>query len=149
MEVEGIAELSADTNPLSETLVFNVLRDSLSGRREALITAKQQLEEWQTKPDYHLILQRIASDKQRVDHGVRLSAIIQLKNGIDRYWRRGVKQAIADGEKQQIRGGLLHMGVSEDDKQLAKMTAVVAAKIARFDFPVKWYVCDRVREGCL
>jgi Importin-beta N-terminal domain len=140
MEVEGIAELPGDANPLSDRLVLQILQNSLSGQRESLISAKQQLEEWQTKPRYHAALQRIAGDKANIAHPIRLAAIIQLKNGVDKYWRRGAANVVSDDEKAQIRENLLRVAVNEDDRQLAKMMGVVAAKIARFDFPLKWYI---------
>jgi hypothetical protein len=140
MEVEGIAELPASSNPLSETLVLQSLQNYLSGRREALITAQTQLATWQTQPGYHAILQRLLADKQHVDQPVRLAAIIQLKNGVDRYWRRGASDAIRDDEKQQIRAEMLRTAVNEEDKHLVKLMCVVIAKIARYDFPIRWYV---------
>ncbi len=125
MEVEGIAELPASSNPLSETLVLQTLQSYLSGRREALVTTQAQLGTWQTQHGYHAILQQIVTDKQRVDQPVRLAAIIQLKNGVDRYWRRGALNAVTDDEKQQIREGLLRTAVNEEDRHLAKMMCVV------------------------
>jgi hypothetical protein len=58
MEVEGIAELpGSEANPLTENLLLYALEGALSGNNHRLITAKQQLEEWQLREGYHLLLQ--------------------------------------------------------------------------------------------
>jgi hypothetical protein len=57
MEVEGIAELPAESNPLTESLLIHALKGALSGDNQRLITSKQQLEAWQSKSGYYLLLQ--------------------------------------------------------------------------------------------
>ncbi|CAJ2500298.1 Uu.00g031510.m01.CDS01, partial [Anthostomella pinea] len=70
---------------------------------------------------------------------IRLLAIIQLKNGIDRFWRHHtLKNAIQPAEKHIIRSNLFQGTVGEKDKQLALHNALVVAKIVRIDFPQEW-----------
>jgi hypothetical protein len=57
MEVEGIAELPAESNPLTESLLIHAIKGALSGDNQRLITSKQQLEQWQSKSGYYLMLQ--------------------------------------------------------------------------------------------
>ena len=57
MEVEGVAELPAESNPLTETLLIEALKDALSSDNQRLITSKQQLEAWQSKSGYYSLLQ--------------------------------------------------------------------------------------------
>jgi hypothetical protein len=57
MDVEGIAELPAESNPLNSTLLIRALQGSLSGDNQQLITSKQQLEGWQSKSGYYVLLQ--------------------------------------------------------------------------------------------
>lgn len=138
MEVEGIAELPASANPLSVQLVLKALASSFNGYRDGLLSSKEQLEDWASKDEYHYLLLTIVADAQNQEHAIRLAAIIQLKNGIDRRWRKGASNPIGDQEKKQIEELLLFAGPNEMDSQIAKMLAVVAAKIARFDFPARW-----------
>jgi hypothetical protein len=138
-DVEGISELSAEKNPLSEQLLLRALHSSLSSNREDLLSSKEQLEDWASKDGYHYMLLTIVADAQNQQRDVRLAAIVQLKNGIDRRWRKGASNPLFDQEKKQIQELLLFTAANEVDSQIAKMLAVVAAKIARFDFPGRWY----------
>ena len=55
---------------------------------------------------------------------VRYLAIIQLKNGIDKYWRKTASNAIAVDEKARMRPLLLEGGM-EENYQLALQSALV------------------------
>ena len=46
---------------------------------------------------------------------------------------------ILDQEKEQLRSRILNSAVQESDRKLALLVALTVAKIARFDFPAKWY----------
>lgn len=70
---------------------------------------------------------------------VRYLAIIQLKNGIDKYWRKTASNAVDKNDKAVIRTRLLESGVNEADQRLALQNALVIAKIVRFEFPNDWY----------
>ena len=70
---------------------------------------------------------------------VRLLAIIQLKNGIDRYWRHHtLKNAIQPAQKASMRSNFFQGSIGEEDKQLALHNALVIAKVLRIDFPQEW-----------
>lgn len=70
---------------------------------------------------------------------IRYLAIIQLKNGVDKYWRKTSQNAIANDEKAQIRSRCLAHGFTEPDHRLALHNALSVAKIFRFDYPQDWY----------
>ena len=69
---------------------------------------------------------------------IRYLAIIQLKNGIDKYWRRSAQNAIAVDEKAEIRSHLLEGGMEEAETQLALQNALVVSKVVRIDYPLDW-----------
>jgi hypothetical protein len=65
-------------------------------------------------------------------------AIIKLKNGIDKYWRKHASDAISRDEKAEIRNRLLRSGIDEADSRLALQNALVIGKVARHDHPLEW-----------
>jgi hypothetical protein len=69
---------------------------------------------------------------------IRYLAIIQLKNGIDKYWRKTVAHAISKEEKREIRAHLYEAGIQEADPQLALQNALAISKVVRIDFPNDW-----------
>jgi hypothetical protein len=69
---------------------------------------------------------------------IRYLAIIQLKNGIDKYWRKTSINAISAEEKAQIRGQLLEGGIAEAEHNLALQNALVVSKVVRIDYPLDW-----------
>ncbi|KAJ3487073.1 hypothetical protein NLG97_g6490 [Lecanicillium saksenae] len=71
---------------------------------------------------------------------VRFLAIIQLKNGIDRYWRiyAQTKNGIKPDEKTAIRSRLFQGTVDEPERNLALHNALVIAKVVRIDYPTDW-----------
>lgn len=71
---------------------------------------------------------------------LRYLAIIQLKNGIDKYWRRAAASSIKRDEKALIRSRCLESGFNEPDHRIALQNAVMIAKIVRIDYPQDWYV---------
>ena len=74
---------------------------------------------------------------------VRYLAIIQLKNGIDKYWRKTATNAVTKEDKAAIRTRLLESAINEADSRLALQNALVVAKIVRFEFPHDWYCTSR------
>ncbi|KAI8957497.1 ARM repeat-containing protein [Daldinia sp. FL1419] len=100
--------------------------------------AGQQLTAWESHPEYYPTLQSVFLDKSSPQN-VRFLAIIQLKNGVDRFWRlQNVQHAIPPAAKQLIRERLFEGSTSEGDRQLAMHNALVIAKIVRMDFPSAW-----------
>ena len=69
---------------------------------------------------------------------IRYLAIISLKNGIDKYWRRTAQNAISGEEKAEIRSHLLEGGMGEAETQLALQNALVVSKVVRIDYPLDW-----------
>lgn len=69
---------------------------------------------------------------------IRYLSIIQLKNGIDKYWRRTAQNAITAEEKAEIRSHLLEGGIGEAETQLALQNALVVSKVVRIDYPLDW-----------
>lgn len=98
-----------------------------------------------------------------LDHSVppevRYLSIIQLKNGIDKYWRKTATKyarfyppridtlcnnrltsssAIKKEEKERIKTRALQAGVVEPAPLLALHNALMIAKIMRYEFPQDW-----------
>src|SRR5258706_96636 len=69
---------------------------------------------------------------------IRYLAIIQLKNGVDKYWRKSATNAIKPDEKKQIRYQLLQGGIAEADPQIALQNALAMSKVVRIDYPQDW-----------
>ncbi|RKP26529.1 armadillo-type protein [Syncephalis pseudoplumigaleata] len=101
-----------------------------------LQAAEDLLREWASETGYFSTLQDIFLNKA-LDQQIRWQAVIQLKNGIGRYWRRSAKNALQREEKAMIRGRLFE-NIDEEVPQLAIQNAVIVSKIARCDFPMEW-----------
>jgi len=69
---------------------------------------------------------------------IRYLAIIQLKNGIDKYWRRAGSYSIQAEEKAEIRSRLIDGGFEEAETSLALQNALVVSKVVRIEYPVDW-----------
>ncbi|KAI1408988.1 ARM repeat-containing protein [Hypoxylon sp. FL1857] len=66
-------------------------------------------------------------------------AIIQLKNGVDRFWRTAnLKGTIPQASRQKIREKLFQGTIMEGDRQFALHNALVVAKVVRIDYPQQW-----------
>ncbi|KAK3388872.1 armadillo-type protein [Sordaria brevicollis] len=118
---------------LARTLEYAALSTDHAQRQ----SAGQQLQSWESRPDYYVSLQTVFLDKS-INNSVRFLAVILLKNGIDKYWRHTAKHAIPPAEKQFIRSRLLQGSVGKEDKNLALHNALVIAKIVRIDYPNDW-----------
>ncbi|GME46732.1 importin 11 [Neofusicoccum parvum] len=137
MEVQGALELPAEANPLTEGLLFHVLRSAASSDPHQIQTGTKQLQKWEAEKGYYPLLQAAFIDKS-LPVEIRYLAIIQLKNGIDKYWRKTATNAVSKEDKTLIRSRLLESGVNEADQRLALQNALVIAKIVRFEFPHDW-----------
>ncbi|KAI1431388.1 putative importin 11 [Xylaria sp. CBS 124048] len=135
-----VVEAPGAALPFSFPSLLNTLEAANShdyGKRQ---TAGEQLSSssWKGHADYYPTLQSIFLDNS-LPREVRFLAIIQLKNGIDSYWRgHSVKAAIPTASKQLIRSRLFRGSIDEPDSQLALHNAIVTAKIVRIDFPTDW-----------
>ena len=88
MNVEFNAiEVPAEANPLTEGILFHVLRSASSADPTQIQTGTKQLQQWEKAQGYYPLLQAVFLDKS-LPYEVRYLAVIQLKNGIDKYWRK-------------------------------------------------------------
>ncbi|KAF2278918.1 ARM repeat-containing protein [Westerdykella ornata] len=138
MQVElSAVELPAEANPLTEGLLFHVLRSASSTDPNQIQTGTKQLQTWEKYKGFYPLLQSVFLDKS-LPLEVRYLAIIQLKNGIDKYWRKSATNALDKEDRGAIRSRLLDSGANEADQRLALQNAIVTAKIARHEFPNDW-----------
>ncbi|KAG0038683.1 Importin-11 [Podila clonocystis] len=117
-------------------VLLTVLTEAASQEPARMQNAVTQLQQWEATAQFNATLQDIFYDKS-LDTNIRWQAIIYLKNGIDKYWRRNARSAIVPEEKVAIRSRLL-TALDEEQKPLATQNAVLIAKIARLDFPLEW-----------
>ncbi|KAI8852002.1 armadillo-type protein [Chytridium lagenaria] len=95
--------------------------------------AESQLKSWEGAPGYYISLLEISS-REDVPFPTRHLAALNLKNGVDKYWR---KKRPKPDEKAKIRMGLSSL-MSNESKSLSKAYGEALAKIARLDFPNEW-----------
>ncbi|KAG5437614.1 hypothetical protein PCANB_000651 [Pneumocystis canis] len=98
--------------------------------------SEEKLKSWETIPGFYLTLQNIFLDKS-LPINIRWMSIIYLKNGINKYWRKSAKNSLCFEEKERIRERLFQ-GSYEENQHLVIQNSLVAAKIARLDFPDNW-----------
>ncbi|OJK02789.1 hypothetical protein ASPACDRAFT_75902 [Aspergillus aculeatus ATCC 16872] len=133
----SVIELAGEANPLTPHYVLNALILAASSTQQQVQTGTQQLQNWEKQEMYYTYLQDVFLD-QSVPSEVRYLAIIQLKNGIDKYWRKTATNAIKKEEKEQIKLRALQAGVVEPAPLLALHNALMLAKIMRYEFPQDW-----------
>ena len=130
-------EVTAEANPLSKQTLYHVLQSSTSNDQQQIKTGAQQLQNWETKAGFYSLLQSIYID-YTVPVELRYLAILQLKNGIDKYWRKTALNAIKKEERQSIRSQLISSAIMEPDPRLALQISIVIGKITRFEYPHDW-----------
>ncbi|KAK8132796.1 hypothetical protein PG999_000969 [Apiospora kogelbergensis] len=131
-------EVAGEASPLTLQDLCRTLQAATSQDFSQRQSAGQQLTSWEAHDDYYPALQMVFLERS-LPHEIRLLAIIQLKNGIDRYWRHHtLKNAIQPSKKDQVRSQLFKGTVGEPDKLLALHNALVTAKIIRIDYPQAW-----------
>ncbi|KAH6681082.1 armadillo-type protein, partial [Plectosphaerella plurivora] len=133
-------EVPGDANPLSSLQdLGRVLESALSPDPSQRQASGQQLKTWEQTPGFYMHLQTIFLDKT-IPIPIRLQAIIQLKNGIDKHWRLAAttKGGIQDQEKANIRERLFRGTLDEEEKGLALQNSLAAARIIRIDYPRHW-----------
>ncbi|KAJ5179511.1 hypothetical protein N7492_002721 [Penicillium capsulatum] len=130
-------ELPAEACPLRYDYVVNTLVMASSSSQQNVRTGTNQLQNWQKLGMYHSMLQDVFCDHS-LPTEVRYLAIIQLKQGIDRYWRKTATNAIAKEEKEKIKLRALEAGITEPARPLALQNALMVAKILRYEFPAEW-----------
>lgn len=117
------------------SLVLDALRNASSQNAELLKVAEQHLKCWETQAGFYSTLINIACDKY-LDINIRWLAVLCLKNGVERYWKRP-SGSISNEEKGILRQKLLE-SFSEHVNQIAVQFAVIIAKVARYDCPKEW-----------
>ena len=130
-------EVQGETNPLNAQEVLSTLQRAYGGGQQNLQVASEQLTNWEKQPGYYCILQDIYADLS-IDQNLRFQAIIQLKNGIDKHWRKTSPNAIRREEKATIKSRAIEYGIREPIHALALQNALMIAKVARYEFPHDW-----------
>ncbi|KAJ1733744.1 hypothetical protein LPJ61_001412 [Coemansia biformis] len=113
-----------------------VLEAALSQDPACVAQAEERLAVLATRPNFHAFLFDIFADRS-VPSQVRWMAIISLKNGIDKYWKRSAQYPIRISEKELVRPRLLTL-LDEDNPLIALQYCVAVAKIARWEYPRVW-----------
>ncbi|KAL4765716.1 putative importin 11 [Aspergillus foveolatus] len=132
-----VIELAGESNPLTPQNVLNSLIQAASSTQQQVQTGTKQLQNWEKQEKYYTFLQDVFLD-QTVPNEARYLAIIQIKNGIDKYWRKTAPNAIKKEEKEHIKVRALQAGVVEPAPLLALHNAFVLAKIMRLEYPQEW-----------
>ncbi|PNS13940.1 hypothetical protein CAC42_1431 [Sphaceloma murrayae] len=130
-------EAPGEANPLTESTLLHTLRSASSNDQQQIQTGTKQLQQWEKSSGYYRHLQSVYLERS-LPIEVRYLAIIQLKNGIDKYWRKTAANAVNKDDKAVIRSRLIDSGISEEDHRLALQNALVTAKIVRFEYPQDW-----------
>ncbi|TEA18873.1 Importin-11 [Colletotrichum sidae] len=132
-------EVPGEANPLNLQELCRALESATStdyARRQA---AGQQLTSWESEAGYYSSLQTIFLDKS-IPREIRFLAVIQLKNGIDKYWRLlpTIHGGISPDEKVAIRQRLFQGTLEEEERGLSLHNSLVTAKVIRIDYPANW-----------
>ena len=139
-------EVPAEANPLTDQTLFHVLQSASSNDRQQIKSGTQQLQNWEKSPGFYSSLQSLLLNKS-LPFEVRYLSVIQLKNGVDKYWRKTATHAIKKEEKDLIRSRSLESGINEPDRRLALQVSILIAKITRYEYPHDWPdVLDSVLE---
>ncbi|KAL4881269.1 armadillo-type protein [Aspergillus karnatakaensis] len=132
-----VIELAGESNPLTPQNVLNSLIQAASSTQQQVQTGTKQLQHWEKQEKYYTFLQDVFID-QSIPFEARYLAVIQIKNGIDKYWRKTAPNAIKKEEKDHIKVRALQAGVVEPAPLLALHNALAIAKIMRFEYPQDW-----------
>ncbi|ODA78430.1 hypothetical protein RJ55_05811 [Drechmeria coniospora] len=132
-------EVSGDASPLDFQTLCRALQLATSHDYTQRQAMGRQLVSWEQHPGYYSSLQAVYLDKS-LPTDMRFLAVIQLKNGVDKYWRlfAQAKNGIKAEEKKLIRSNLFKGTIDEDEKNLALHNALVVAKVVRIDYPGEW-----------
>ncbi|KAJ2083897.1 hypothetical protein H4R24_000427 [Coemansia sp. RSA 988] len=116
--------------------IIGVLEAALSQDPACVAQAEGSLATLATNLYFHANLFDIFADRA-IATQVRWIAIVTLKNGVDKYWRKTLQNPIPVQEKDLIRPRLLSM-FDEDSPLIALQYCVAVAKIARWEYPRVW-----------
>ena len=134
-------EVPGEATPLSLQTLYHTLAAASSTSPHQIKSGTQQLQNWEKQQGYYSSLQTIFIDTS-LPLEVRYLCIIQLKNGVDKYWRKTATNAIKREEKDHIRTRSIDTGIKEPNGRLALQNALMIAKIIRYEYPGDWLVCQ-------
>lgn len=80
-------EAPGEAAPLTAQTLLHVLSAAASTDRHQVTSGTKQLQQWERSPGFYKHLQSVFIDTG-LPVNVRYMAVIQLKNGIDKYWRK-------------------------------------------------------------
>ncbi|KAI5844872.1 armadillo-type protein [Tricharina praecox] len=123
--------------PLNHQYLLEALHAASSQSQELVQQASAQLKEWEKQAGYWTLLQDAFLDRS-LPVELRWIAIITLKQGVDKYWRKTSQNAISKEEKRSIRARLLSSSIDETQSQLAVQNAVIVGKVVRLEYPLEW-----------
>lgn len=129
----------ADLASLSEKNLVETLEQASNPQHigsQVQKAAEQQLKDWCVHSGFHYLLQSIYLDLSN-SLQIRWLAVIQFKNGVEKFWRATRINAINKDEKASIRERLFN-SITEQNNQLCIQNAQATAKISRLDFPADW-----------
>jgi len=135
--MNGAIEMPAEVSPIDHAALLSTLTFAASRNQQQIQSGTKQLQHWETKAGFYEALQDVYI-RQDLPIEIRILSLLQLKNGIDKYWRRAALNAIPADERDHIRARLLASGVTLETPQLVSLNAIVIAKVARQDFPHAW-----------
>ncbi len=111
-------EVPGEANPLNEDLLVRTLHSAASSDPHQIQTGTKQLQQWERTDGYYKHLQSAYIDT-RLPVELRYLAIIQLKNGIDKYWRKTATNAVSKDDKDAIRSRLIQSSLQESEDGLS------------------------------
>ncbi|KAJ2597229.1 hypothetical protein GGF39_003138 [Coemansia sp. RSA 1721] len=120
----------------SRQAVLSVLEQASSQDPAQVALAEESLRTWETRPMFHATVFDIFADRS-LPTNIRWLAIINLKNGIDKYWKKTAQYPIHIKEKELIRPRLLDY-FDEQNPQIAVQYCVTISRISRWEFPRVW-----------
>ncbi|XP_052792511.1 importin-11-like [Mya arenaria] len=120
----------------SGAMILDTLTRACSQDSAVLTPAEHQLQQWQTQPGFYTALSSIFCNHE-IAVNVRWLAVMYIKNGVEKYWRRTAPNAMREEEKDVIRQRVL-ANFNEPSPQICTQMAVLVAKIARVDCPRNW-----------
>jgi len=91
--------------------------------------AEGKLKAWETETGFYSLLMVIFKN-EAVDVNIRWMAILYIKNGVERYWRKSAPNAISEEEKTFMKQNLI-TSFHEPVSQVATQVAVLISKVAR------------------
>ncbi|AMD22729.1 HHL041Wp [Eremothecium sinecaudum] len=128
--------MSETLNEFNLVQVLDQASNPTKAGSEVQKLAEEKLKSWEILPGYHFLLQSIYLDLS-CSLQIRWLAIIQFKNGLDKYWRPTRANPISKEEKALIRDRIFDM-IGEQNNQLCIQNAHACARIARIDYPKEW-----------